>query len=93
VDRYEGPPTQDVLGSASRAERALVPPVATVGLVTYEIVLRLDRTTAQDLADWLHDTGEHVAAGAELPTYSPAAYERIAQVLRDLQSALNAESL
>src|SRR5215208_5013035 len=34
-----------------------------------EIVLRLDRETASDLRDLIYGTGEHLAAGAPLPTF------------------------
>jgi hypothetical protein len=53
-----------------------------------DIVLRLDRATAEDLYAALYEAGEHVAAGA--PNTPPTAEkaERLGSPLRDLGHAL-----
>ncbi|TYB90920.1 hypothetical protein FXF53_30710, partial [Micromonospora sp. WP24] len=53
-----------------------------------DIVLRLDRATAEDLYVALHQTGEHVAAGAAIAPPTAAEAERLGTLLRDLGHAL-----
>jgi hypothetical protein len=53
-----------------------------------EITLRMDRTTTEDLADLIHDVGEHLAAGMPLMPLTHDADERLGRVLRDLRHAL-----
>ncbi len=52
--------------------------------MTDDIVLRLDRATAEDLYVTLYEVGEHIAAGA--PITSPTTDEagRVGSLLRDL---------
>ncbi|MEV6306618.1 hypothetical protein AB0M02_44980 [Actinoplanes sp. NPDC051861] len=53
-----------------------------------EIVLRLDRKTAEDLYGTLYEVGEHIAAGAPMTPPTHDEVERLAQVLRDLAHSL-----
>lgn len=53
-----------------------------------DITLRLDRTTAEDLYAVLHETGEHVAAGAPITPRTMEEAERLGRLLRDLGHAL-----
>ena len=56
--------------------------------MTDEIVLRLDRETAETLHTALYESGEHLAAGAPLSRPGPAETARLAAILRDLDHAL-----
>jgi len=53
-----------------------------------DIVLRLDRETAEDLYVALYEAGEHVAAGAPITPPTTEEATRLAGVLRDLSHAL-----
>ncbi|TDC84671.1 hypothetical protein E1193_04935 [Micromonospora sp. KC606] len=53
-----------------------------------DIVLRLDRATAEDLYVALYEGGEHIAAGAAIPPPTAEEAERLATLLRDLGHAL-----
>ena len=54
-----------------------------------DIVLRLDRATAEDLYAAMYELGEHIGAGA--PTTPPTAeeVERLGRFLPDLSHSLN----
>ncbi|MEU1840387.1 hypothetical protein [Micromonospora chersina] len=53
-----------------------------------DIVLRLDRATAEDLYVALYETGEHIAAGAPITPPNAEETERLGTLLRDLGHAL-----
>ncbi len=53
-----------------------------------EIVLRLDRTTAEDLYVTLYEVGEHIAAGAPITPPTTGEVERLGAVLRELAHAV-----
>ncbi|MDP9794321.1 hypothetical protein J2S43_002833 [Catenuloplanes nepalensis] len=53
-----------------------------------EIVLRLDRATAETLWTSLYSSGEHIAAGALIPRPTRDESERLGAVLRDLDHGL-----
>jgi hypothetical protein len=53
-----------------------------------DIVLRLDRATAEDLYAALYGAGEHVAAGAPITPPTAEEAERLGSLLRDLGHAL-----
>jgi hypothetical protein len=53
-----------------------------------DIVLRLDRATAEDLYDALCEAGEHVAAGAPITPPTAGNAERLGSLLRELGHAL-----
>ena len=53
-----------------------------------EIVLRMDRATTEDLADLIHDVGEHLAAGVPLMPLEHEANERLGRLLKELRHAL-----
>ncbi|GLW29227.1 hypothetical protein [Actinoplanes regularis] len=53
-----------------------------------EVVLRLDRATAQDLYVTLYEVGEHIAAGAPITPPTTEEVERIGGVLRELAHAI-----
>ncbi|WP_328383731.1 hypothetical protein OHQ88_14325 [Micromonospora zamorensis] len=53
-----------------------------------DIVLRLDRTTAEDLRVLLYEAGEHIAAGAAINPPTAEEAERLGTLLRDLGHAL-----
>ncbi|WP_018219733.1 hypothetical protein [Salinispora pacifica] len=53
-----------------------------------DIVLRLDRTTAEDLYVALYEAGEHIAAGAAITPPTAEEAERLGTFLRDLGHAL-----
>jgi len=56
--------------------------------VGQEIVLRLDRATAEDLAATLHHTGRHVATGEPAATVSAVEAEGLDTLLHELNHAL-----
>jgi len=56
--------------------------------VGQEIVLRLDRATAEGLAATLHDTGRHVATGEPAATVSAVEAEGLDTLLHELNHAL-----
>ena len=58
-----------------------------------DIVLRLDRATAEDLYAALYGAGEHVAAGAPITPPTAEEAERMGSLLRDLGHALGAVAL
>ena len=49
-----------------------------------EIVLRLDRATAEDLYASLYEVGEHIAAGAPISPPTTDEVRRLGALLRDL---------
>jgi hypothetical protein len=53
-----------------------------------DIVLRLDRATAEDLYAALYEAGEHIAAGAPIIAPSAEEIERLGRFLQDLGHAL-----
>ncbi|GLY22088.1 hypothetical protein [Micromonospora sp. NBRC 101691] len=53
-----------------------------------DIVLRLDRATAEDLYATLYEAGEHIAAGAAITPPTAEEAERLGILLRDLGHAL-----
>jgi len=53
-----------------------------------DIVLRLDRATAEDLYAALYELGEHVAAGAPITPPTGAEAARLGHVLQDLDHSL-----
>lgn len=53
-----------------------------------DIVLRLDRASAEDLHEVLWLVGEHIAAGAPLPVLSTETNERLARVISSLRDSL-----
>jgi hypothetical protein len=53
-----------------------------------EIVLKLDRATAEDLYATLYEVGEHIAAGAPISEPSSAEVERLGRLLREIAHAL-----
>jgi hypothetical protein len=60
----------------------------TVMAMSEEIVLRMDRATTEDLADLIHDVGEHLAAGIPLMPLEHEANERLGRLLKELRHAL-----
>ena len=56
-----------------------------------DIVLKLDPHTAIDLRDLIEGHGEHIAAGAPLPNFDTAAYERLRTVLDALETQLRGD--
>ncbi|MDG4859054.1 hypothetical protein P8605_12965 [Streptomyces sp. T-3] len=56
--------------------------------MTDDIVLRLDRASAEDLHEVLWLVGEHQAAGAPIPELPHEADERLSRVIRSLADAL-----
>src|SRR5258706_3520885 len=63
-------------------------PPRTVDDVAEEIVLRMDRASAEDLAAVLYDLGEHIAAGAPITPLTTDEDQRLSVVMRDLDHAL-----
>jgi hypothetical protein len=53
-----------------------------------DIVLRLDRATAEDLYAALYELGEYVAAGAPITPPTAEEAERLGHVLQDLDHSL-----
>ncbi|MCW3839761.1 hypothetical protein ONA70_06585 [Micromonospora yasonensis] len=53
-----------------------------------DIILQLDRATAEDLYVALHEAGEHIAAGAAITPPTAEESERLGTLLRDLGHAL-----
>jgi hypothetical protein len=53
-----------------------------------DIVLRLDRATAEDLYAPLYEAGEHVTAGAPITPPTAEEAKRLGSLLRDLGYAL-----
>jgi len=53
-----------------------------------EVVLRLDRATAEDLYVALHEFGEHIAAGAAITAPTAEETERIGLLLQGLAHSL-----
>jgi hypothetical protein len=53
-----------------------------------DIVLRLDRATAEDLYVALYEVGEHIAAGAPITPPTTEEIERLGSFLRGLGHAL-----
>ncbi|MFF4959374.1 hypothetical protein [Streptomyces sp. NPDC001222] len=56
--------------------------------MTDDIVLRLDRDSAEDLYEVLRLLGEHIAAGAPIPEPPADANERLGRVFRSLGDSL-----
>ncbi|MFJ3247894.1 hypothetical protein [Streptomyces sp. NPDC086782] len=56
--------------------------------MTDDIVLRLDRASAEDLYEVLWLFGEHIAAGAPIPEPPTEANERLSRVFRFLGDSL-----
>ncbi|MET8088516.1 hypothetical protein [Micromonospora sp. NPDC005237] len=53
-----------------------------------DIVLRLDRATAEGLYVTLYEAGEHIAAGAAITPPTAEEVKRLGTLLRDLGHAL-----
>ena len=53
-----------------------------------DIVLRLDRATAEDLYGALYQAGEHIAAGAAIIAPTAEEVERLGTLMRNLGHAL-----
>ena len=53
-----------------------------------DIILLLDRPTAEDLCTVLYEVGEHVAAGAPITPPTAEEVARLARVLRELTHSL-----
>jgi hypothetical protein len=53
-----------------------------------ELTIRLDLATAADLRDLIHGLGEHIAAGAPLPTFDSASNRRLGKMLDVLEEML-----
>ena len=53
-----------------------------------DIVLRLDRATAEDLYVTLYEVGEHIAAGAPITPQTAEEVARLGSLLRDLSHAI-----
>ena len=53
-----------------------------------DIVLRLDRATAEDLYVALYEAGEHIAAGTPITRPAAEEVERLGSLLRGLGHAL-----
>ena len=53
-----------------------------------DIVLRLDRATAEDLYVALYEAGEHIAAGAAITPPTAGEVERLGSLLRNLGHTL-----
>ncbi|MFG2045730.1 hypothetical protein [Dactylosporangium sp. NPDC048998] len=53
-----------------------------------DIVLRLDRATAEDLYAALYEVGEHIAAGAPITRPTTEEVGRLGSLLQDLGHAL-----
>jgi hypothetical protein len=49
-----------------------------------DVVLRLDRATAEDLYVALYELGEHIAAGAPITPPTAEEVERLGRLLRNL---------
>jgi hypothetical protein len=49
-----------------------------------DIVLKLDRTTAEELYVTLYEVGEHIAAGGTIHSPTAGESERIGGLIRDL---------
>ncbi|MER6060627.1 hypothetical protein ABT167_05345 [Streptomyces sp. NPDC001792] len=56
--------------------------------MTDDIVLRLDRASAEDLYEVLWLFGEHIAAGAPIPEPPAVVNERLGRVFRFLSDSL-----
>ncbi|MFI1393325.1 hypothetical protein [Streptomyces griseoaurantiacus] len=56
--------------------------------MTDDVVLRLDRATAEDLYEVLWLLGEHTAAGAPIPEPPAEAEERLSRVFEFLGDSL-----
>jgi len=56
--------------------------------VKHDIVLRLDRATAEDLYVALYELGEHIAAGAPVTPPTAEEVERLGRRLRNLAHSL-----
>lgn len=56
--------------------------------MTDDLVLRLDRVSAEDLYEVLRLLGEHIAAGAPIPELPAEADERLGRVFRFLGDSL-----
>lgn len=53
-----------------------------------DIILRLDRKTAEDLYATLYEVGEHIAAGAPITPPSADEANRLGEVIKELAHAL-----
>ncbi|MEV7739349.1 hypothetical protein AB0O75_46240 [Streptomyces sp. NPDC088921] len=56
--------------------------------MTDDVVLRLDRASAEDLYEVLWLVGEHLAAGAPIPAVPHEANERLGRVIGNLGRSL-----
>jgi hypothetical protein len=56
--------------------------------VEHDVVLRLDRATAEDLYVVLHELGEHIAAGAPISPPTAEEVERLGRLLQDLAHSI-----
>lgn len=54
----------------------------------HDVVLRLDRATAEDLYVALYELGEHIAAGAPISPPNAEEVERLGRLLRDLAHSI-----
>ncbi|MFI5897497.1 hypothetical protein ACIA5D_46140 [Actinoplanes sp. NPDC051513] len=53
-----------------------------------DVVIRLDRATAEDLYVALNELGEHIAAGAPITPPTAEEVERLGRLLRDLAHSI-----
>ena len=56
--------------------------------VEHDVVLRLDRVTAEDLYVALYELGEHIAAGAPITPPTAGEVDRLGHLLRNLAHSL-----
>lgn len=54
-----------------------------------DIVLRLDKATAEDLYAALYEFGEHIAAGAPITPTTDEESQRLERLLQDLAHSLD----
>jgi len=53
-----------------------------------DVVLRMDRETAEDLYVAMYELGEHIAAGAPITPPPAEEVERLGRLLRDLAHSI-----